>query len=133
MSSIKETKYPHKRAVVYLSAVTAVMSVALAFMLLETPIMLLGYFATTSIITVAAFALKSLLLTRMLKVSETDAQYTEKTRWKNLILIFFMSIAFLFLPLFLAGFLDPYVWFIFMISLTSGFSIAEILLYLQMR
>lgn len=133
MTSTKKGKYPHNKAVVYLSVVTAVMSVAIAFLLLDTPILLLSYFATTSIITVTAFALKSLLLTRVQKASETDDQYVKNTKWQTLIFVFFMLFAFLILPLFLAGFLDPYVWFIFMIGLTSGFSVAEMLLYLQMR
>lgn len=133
MDSTKKARYPHKISIVYLSAVTVVLSAALALMLLETPIMLLAYFATTSIITVSTFSLKSFLLTRRLEASETDATYTENTRWKTLILNFLLLIAFLLIPLFLAGLLDPYIWFISMISLTSGLSLAEILLYLQMR
>lgn len=133
MTSTKRAKYPHNKAVAYLSVVTAAMSIVIAFLLLDTPIMLFGYFATTSLVTVMAFALKSLLLTRTQKASETDDQYDKTTKWPTLIFVFFMLFAFLILPLFLAGFLDPYVWFIFMIGLTSGFSIAEMFLYFRMR
>jgi hypothetical protein len=133
MSPNNKPKYPNKTFVVYLSAVTTAMSVALAFMLLDTPYQLLGYFAATSVVTAVAFFLKSFLFTRMQKTSENDAQDMKRKGWKNLILLFSTLVAFIFVPLFLAGYLDPYVWFIFIISLTSGFSIAEILLYLQAR
>jgi hypothetical protein len=43
--------------------------------------------------------------------------------------MFSVLLAFLLLPLLLAKVLDPYSWFILMISLMSGLSFAEILFY----
>lgn len=48
-------------------------------------------------------------------------------------LIFLVTIVMLASPLLLAKALDPYVWFILMLSLIAGFSIAEILFYLHTR
>lgn len=128
-------KYPSNIAQVYLSVVTAVLSIALALMLLKTPMLLLNYFITTFIVTAVTFFFKlHLLVIGTREVSETDTQYSKRApRWKAPILFVLLLIVCIFLPLFLAGFLNPYVWFIFMVSFTSGLSIAEILLYLHMQ
>lgn len=135
MNPTGRSRYPSRMAAVYLSAVTAVLSVALALMWLDTLMLLLSYLASTSITTAVVFFLKLRLLTaRTREASKNDVQRAENTpRRKKLVFLFFLLIACLFLPMFLAGFLNPYVWFTFMISLTSGLSISEILLYLYMR
>lgn len=129
-------KYPFRMVGVYLSAASIVMSVALALLLLsDSPILLLYYFVLTFLIAVATFVLRIRVLpTGMPKASEKESLETQKkiSGWK-ILLIFCMLIVFLIVPLLLAGFLEPYVWFILMVSLTSGLSIAEILFYLSTR
>lgn len=132
-SNIKKRKYPHRTSRFYLSTITAVLSVILALLLLQDPILLLYYFVSTFLITAIAFRLKIRLFPiRTPKHPENDLFQTEKnaSTWRKLILMFFALLAFLFLPLFLVRVLDPYSWFILIISLASGVSIAEVLFYL---
>jgi len=135
MNPTGNRKYPANIAQLYLSVVTAVLSIALALMLLETLMLLLSYFITTFIVTAVTFFIKlHLLAIGTREAPETDTQYPKRTpRWKAPILFFLLLIVCIFLPLFLAGFLNPYVWFIFMVSFTSGLSIAEILLHIYIQ
>jgi len=67
------------------------------------------------------------------KQPEDNLSQTEESHstFGILIVMFSALLAFLLLPLLLAKLLDPYSWFILMISLTSGLSIAEILFHFQ--
>lgn len=130
----EKEKYSHRTSRFYLSALTAVLTVALAILLLQDPILLLYYFVSTLFITVVTVMLRTRLFsigTR--KQPEDKLSQTEESHstFGILIVMFLALLAFLLLPLLLAKLLDPYSWFILMISLASGLSIAEISFYFR--
>lgn len=139
ISDLNKRHSPTK-ARLYFSAVTAVLSVFLAVLLLysyvEWPLLYLRYFSSTFVITTVAY----LLRIRLFKVGEGELQKKDPNKieeshapWKGLIAIFLALLAFLFVPILLATILDPKSWFILIASLTSGMSIAEILLCIRTR
>jgi len=132
--------HPPTKARTCFNVVTAVLSVFLAVLLLhfypEWPSLYLGYFISTFVITAAAY----LLRIRLSKIGEAELQENDSnkieerhTPWKGFVSYFFVLLAFLFVPLLLAGVLDSKIWFILIISLTSGISIAEIFFYIRTR
>jgi hypothetical protein len=64
---------------------------------------------------------------------EKTGKTEERTPWKALLLVFFMSLALFIAPLLSAQILGGPIWFIMIVGFTSGVSISEIILYLQMR
>ena len=131
-TNTKKEKYPHRTSRFYLSTLTAVLSIALALLLLQDPILLLYYFASTLLITAITVILRIRLFSiGTPKQPENDLSQTEESHstFGTLIIMFSVLLAFLLLPLLLVRVLDPYSWFILMISLTSGLSLAEILFY----
>lgn len=136
-SKTKKGKYPYSRLRVYTSVATAVLSVILGVLLLESmPIFLLYYFICTLLIAAIIFALNfHLLFIRAPKPSEETILQTEKgaSQWKALILLFCILLASLLAPLLLTQVLPHEIWFILIISFTSGASIAEIFFYLHTR
>lgn len=134
-SHIGKRKNSHGRLIgVYFSAITAVLSVILAVLVLQSsPILLVYYFISTFFITATVFVLRKRLFIRTSKPSEEKSQQTKKSGSKGLILLFFVLLAILVGPLFLAKILDPATWFILMVSLTSGVSITEIAFYFHTR
>ena len=129
-------RYPYSESRVYLSAVIAGLSIILALaLLLGQPILMIYYFLSTIIATVITFLLKRRLYTFIStdKNEEKTRENEERTPWKALLLALLMSLAFLVAPLLLAQILSGTVWFIMIASFTSGVSISEIILYLQMR
>jgi membrane protease YdiL (CAAX protease family) len=137
--NMKRGEYPYPKTRVYLSAAIAVLSIILTvhilYFLEGKPILLLYYFASTSLITAIAFMLKSYLLPiRKPKPSgEKSLQAKEAPRWRTLIFIFCILLALMFVPLLLVMVLDPYSWFILIVSLTSGVSISEVFFYIRTR
>lgn len=121
---------------VYLNATTAVVSVVIAFLILGSPYTWLLYYAVfTSIVTAIMFIFKkSLIKTQVPGLSDSGNIRSQKRTftWKTLP-IFIVLIACLFVPLLLAGFLDPYIWFILLVSFASGVSTSEVILYLHTR
>lgn len=136
----KKAKYRSRMSGVYLSAIIAVWSGILAFLLLQN-IPLISYYAlSTALITAAVLILKIHFVTRpglmgTLETPEQDSLQTEGKRvsWKVLMLVFCMLLAALFVPLVLAWIVPSDAWFVLIISLTSGVSIAEVLFYLYLR
>ncbi len=106
-----------------------VLSVILAFLLLREPFWLVYCFISVAIATAAIYFLK----TRFSFLPEADdSQESLKSRTRLRALLFFLMLLAVFLvPLVFAMFLDPYVWFILIISFTSGISLAEVFVYLQ--
>lgn len=103
------------------------------FLLVE-PMWILLYAFLTFVITVVAFLLKRRLYAFIVE-EKTEGERphqttTNHTRWKMLLFAFLMLIGFIMVPLFLAGFLSGSMWFILVVSLTTGVSVSEIILYI---
>ena len=131
----KKSEYPYSKSRIYLSVVLAVLSIVLALPLLPTPVLILYYLASTFVIATIVFILKRrYFYTKKTETHQGAANENSEKRisWKLLILLFSGIITIMVFPLFLAG-AHPYAWFILMISLTSGISISEIVLYVYMR
>lgn len=132
----KKSKYPYPKSRIYLSVIITVWSLILTLQLLQTPALILRYFASTFIIATITFIIKRHYFYTKITVTHqrvANENLKNRTPWKLLILLFSVMIAILVFPLFLASYLDPYTWFILIVSLTSGISIGEILLYVYMR
>lgn len=124
--SMGRKQYPHKMSTVYLNATTAFLSAILAFLILDSPYTwLLPYSICTSIVTVIVFIFKNHLF-------QTEESGERTSTWKAL-LVLLVFVACLFLPLLLAGILDPHIWFILLVSFMSGFSTSEVIFYLHTR
>lgn len=117
----------------YFSIITAVLSVILSVLILQSdPTLLAYYFISASLMTATVFAARYRLYVRTSTQSDEKLQ-SGKSSWKALALLFFALIAILVGPLFLAGILDPAAWFVLMLALTSGMSIADIALHFYLR
>jgi len=138
-SDLKRRHHPAK-ARIYFNVATAVLSAFLAVLLLhsyvEWPSLYLRYFISTLIITAVAYTLR----TRLSKIEPAEPKKENfnnikegHTPWKGFITYFLALLAFLFVPLLLVRVLDPKSWFIFIVSLTSGISIAETFFYIHTR
>lgn len=129
-------RYPYDKSRIYLSAVITGLSIVLASMLLfREPVLMLFYFLLTLATTITTFLLKKRfypLLTTEKSEAENQQHEEKQTAWKTLLPALSMLLAFLLVPLFLAWLL-PDIWFILIVSFTSGVSISEILLYIQTR
>jgi hypothetical protein len=139
ISNLKRRHSPAKARTCF-NVVTAVLSTFLAVLLLhfypEWPSLYLCYFISTFVITVVTYLLR-IRLSKIGKaeLQENDSNKTEDRRisWKGFISYFFVLLAFLLVPLLLAGVLDPKIWFILIVSLASGISIAETFFYIRTR
>lgn len=135
-SEAKTGGYTNSKIRIYWSIIITVLSLILAFLLLQTPTLILRYFASTLIITTLVFILKRRYFYSRIRENYKDATEGDSeapSSWKPVILLFLVMIIVLVFPLFLAGFLDSYTWFIFIISLTSGISISEVALYVYLK
>jgi len=142
----KRVVYPFSRGGLYMSIVLAVLSVLLALVLLTPDLILLVYYAlVTSVITAVVFALKigliSIYVSRLGRSltrrtaaqehkEEAEESPREGTNWRALFLLLALTLAIIFTPMALTQFLNPYVWFMLVISLTSGISFGDISFYL---
>jgi len=130
------TSFPKIR--VFINVTAALLSFILALTLLN-PTMLLYYLVTTSVITATLFTLRIRLHTRSFsktpKPPQETLRETEKANRQRrmMLLMFLISIVVVVLPSILAKILDPYIWFILTVSSITGFSIAEILVYVYTR
>ena len=129
-------RYPYSKNRVYLSAAIAGLSMFLAVALfVNEPLLAAYYFLSTTGITIVTFLLKRRLYT-LLSARENlegERETEEGTPWGILLLVLLMSIAIFVAPLFLTQVLSATVWFILIVSFTSGVSISELILYLQTR
>lgn len=128
--------YPYSENRVYLSAAIAGSSIILALALLfGQPLLLIYYALSTIAFTAITFLLKRRLYTSLMmdKDEEKTREVEERTPWKALLLVLFVSLAFLIAPLLFAQIISGSVWVIMVVSFTSGVSISEVILYLQMR
>ena len=131
-------RYPYSKSRVYLSTIMTISSLILALTLLleESILMLLYYFFFTIILTVATFLLKVRLYAFLMREkfeTEKNQARIDRTPWKALLLVFCMLIAFVTIPLLLAGFLSGVLWVILILGFTTGVSISEIVLYFHTR
>jgi hypothetical protein len=142
----KRVVYPFSRGGLYMSIVLAVLSVFLALLLLTPDLILLLYYALiASIITAVVFALKIGLISTYVsrlwnsltrrtaareQKEEAEENPREGTNWRALFLLLALTLAIVFTPMILTQFLNPYVWFVLLISLTSGISFGDISFYL---
>lgn len=117
----------------YMSIVTAVLSVLLAVLLLRSSVFLLHYFAATLFITTSIFALKVYIFSvnTLEQNAEEDTEETKVTRHvKAQMLMSLLTIALVIAPFILVMFLDPYTWFTLSMGIMSSMSISQIILYL---
>jgi hypothetical protein len=131
---MRSSPYPKNR--VYLSAAIAGLSILLAVALFSNdPILIAYYFLSTAGITIITFLLKRYLyaLISVREDLERETEPEEGTPWGTLLLVLVMSVAIFVAPLFLTQVLSATVWFILIVSFTSGVSISEVILYLQTR
>lgn len=129
-------RYPYPESRVYLSGVIAGLSIILALtLMLDQPLLMLYYFLSTLAATGVTLLLKRRLYTLLLNDADDEGtrEPEDRTPWKILLLTLLMSMAFLIAPLLLTQILSATVWFIMIASFTSGVSLSEIILYLQMR
>lgn len=108
-----------------------VLSVILAFLLLRDPFWLAYCFTSIIIATAAIYILKT-RFSFLPEAEDSQEALKSRTRWRAL-LFFLLLLAIFIVPLVFAMFLDPYIWFILIISFTSGISLAEVFVYLQTR
>lgn len=135
-SDIQMTMYPYPKNRVYLSTIIAGLSIILALILLvDYPILTGYYFLSTIAFTALTFLLKKRLYSsiQMEENDEETGEIVKRTPWKALLLVLFMTIAVFVAPLLLAKIASGSAWFIIIASFTSGISISEMILYLQMR
>ena len=105
-------------------------------LLLGKPIHFLLYCICTLFIALAVFVLDvRFLLVKVSAPSGEESPPTKKgaSQWKPLLLLFGILLAALIIPLLLARILPPEIWFVLIVSLTSGASIAEMLFYFKTR
>lgn len=127
--------YPYSKSRVYLSAAIAILSVILALTLLRENVSWLVYYLfSTFIATVATFLIKTrlypIIMSQKLE-TEQDQNKANQAPWRTLLPAFSMMLLFLLVPLLLAGFLGGAIWFIVIVSFTSGVSLSEIVFYFQ--
>lgn len=123
--------YPYGKGRLYISAVTTIVSVMVAI-LLGTETVWSYYAIFTLLMTAFAFVVKvylSSLRKPKLQEGKTVDAREAGAKWRDMILVFLLAIAFLFVPLFLVNFLEPQVWFALLLSLVSSLGISEIALY----
>lgn len=124
-------EYPYGKGRLYMSALTTVVSIMLA-LLLGTQTLWLYYAIFTLPITAFAFIVKVYLSSLRKPGLQEDKTVDDReggTKWRDLVLVFLIAIACLFVPLFLVNLLEPDVWFAFLLSFTSSLGISEIALY----
>lgn len=129
-------RYPYPENRVYLSAAIAVLSIILALALSSNqPIVIIYYLFSTVGFTIATFLLKRYIyaLVSADGNEERTSEVEERTPWKALLLVLFISLALIGAPLLLTQVLGPTVWFVLLVGFTSGVSISEVVLYLQTR
>jgi len=120
-----------------MNIVAALMSIILILLLLNyiPPLYILYYLVSMPIIAAIVFTLRVYFLKHSRsktskRSEETPVELEEGPSNKRmLLLMFLMSILLLISPVLLAKMLDPYVWFVFLVSFITGVSIAEILFY----
>lgn len=129
-------RYPYPENRVYLSAAIAALSIILALALSSNqPIVIIYYLFSTVVFTVATFLLKKQIygLLSADKDDEKTSEAGERTPWKAVLLVLFMSLAVIVAPLLLTQVLSAMAWFVLIVGFMSGVSISEVILYLQMR
>lgn len=136
-SEAEKKRYPFTKARVYVSALTAVLSAILAVLLLHgSLIQLLYYLICTSLIASAVFMLNvRVFFVKASRSSEERNVPTERraSQWKALLLLFAILLLSMIVPLLLTRVLSPEIWFIVLVGITSGASIAEISFYFHTR
>lgn len=127
-------KYPHGKVRVYWSVAITVSSTILALLVLKSPLLLLSYLIFTLILAAIVLLLKMRFLS--MRRPDPSEESTETVswaqRWGPLLSLFVVMIAFVSLPLLLARF-NPQIWFVSLVSYSSGVSIAEALFFLKTR
>lgn len=112
-----------------------VLSIILALLLLKSLLSFLYYLGFTIVLVAVVLVLKMrFFYMEMPESSEEKLSETESKmqNWKSILILFGVLIISISLPLLLARF-HPEIWFISLISYTSGVSIAEVLLFLITR
>jgi hypothetical protein len=129
-------RYPASPSRLFLNITTSVLSIIIAFVLLKDYPLLISYYAIlTFIIAIAMFWLKlHFHLKRQEPEKERSPNNTERTSpWKSMALLFLIIAGIIMFPLLLTRVLPPQIWFIVIISIASGTSLAEPLFYVYCR
>lgn len=129
--------YPYSRNRVLINGIVGALSIILALTLLWIDaVWLLSYLASTSVFTIITLYLKRYLYPRVLAADSQDESSDEEKKqsfWKVLVTTFLILLGFIAAPLLLAGLLTGPIWFVMMVSFTTGISISEIIFYAQAR
>ena len=129
--------YPYSRNRVLINGIVGALSIILALtLLLGDVVWLLSYLAATSVFTIITLFLKRYLYPKVLAADSQDESSDEEKKqsfWKVLVTTFLILLGFIAAPLLLAGLLSGPVWFVMMVSFTTGISISEIIFYAQAR
>lgn len=115
---------------------TAGSSIFIAILLLhayaEWPLLYMYFFVSTLIVATATYVLRI----RFFRIGKAELQKDDFTKmeekraaWKAWMPFLLTLLAALLVPMLLSRVLDPKSWFILIVSLTSGISIAEIVFY----
>lgn len=134
-SKRRSDPYPRNRVV--LNVIVAALSLILALTLLSSDIiLLLAYLTASSVFTIITLFLKKYLYRKVIAAEsehESDAGNQKGSFWRTLLITFLLLIAFIAAPLLLAGVLGGELWFVIMVSFTTGIGISEVILFTQMR
>ena len=129
--------YPYSSNRVLVNVIVAVLSLILALTLLSSDtILLLYYLAASSVFTIITLFLKRYLYRKVIAADsehESEAENDKRSFWRTLLTTFLLLFAFIAAPLLLAGFLSGEIWFVIMVSFTTGIGISEIILVAQVR
>lgn len=134
----RSIEYPFGKSGAYLSAILAVLSIALALLLLTDPIALILYFALTCILTFVTLEIKIHIFSK--RKSEAPEEYYARepegsnggNKWKTIFLMVCFVIA-MAMPLILLSILDVTSWFISLDGFVSGVSLSEVILFYYSR
>jgi cobalamin synthase len=123
--------YPYGKGRLYVSALTTGVSIFVAI-LLGTETVWSYYAIFTLLMTAFAFVVK-VYLSSLQKPKPQEGEIVDSkeagAKWRDLILVFLLAIAFLFVPLFLVNLLEPQIWFALLLSLVSSLGFSELALY----
>jgi hypothetical protein len=133
-----EKTYPYSRNRVIINLAMAASSLILALILLWSDVIsLLLYLMSTSVFVIVTLLLKKILYPKVIAADsgQEDSSGSDKPTpfWKTAIPAFLLLLGFVAAPLLLAGLVPGVIWFITMISFTTGIGVSEIVFYVQSK
>jgi len=138
IANSNEKRYPYSRNRVLINLGIAASSLILALILLSSDVIsLLLYLMSTSVFVIVTLLLKRILYPKVIAADsgQEDLSGSDKPTpfWKTAIPAFLLLLGFVAAPLLLAGLVPGVIWFITMISFTTGIGVSEIVFYVQSK